>query len=74
MKPTQFTFVKNTLEMYGEVTRNECLREFISRLGAIIHVLKKEGWVFTTETRDTVKHDGSKGKDFVYKLVSKPLL
>lgn len=72
MKPTQFTFVKNCLEQTGEVTRNQCLQNYISRLGAIMCVLKKEGWQFTTESRPTTKPDGTKGKDFVYKLVMRP--
>lgn len=74
MKTTQFTFVIERLDTYGEITRNQCLKVYISRLGAIIHTLKKEGWQFKTFTRETEKPDGSKGKDFVYLLVSKPLL
>lgn len=44
MKQTQIDFVKQQLVQSGVVTRNQCLRNYISRLGAIIHFLKQEGW------------------------------
>lgn len=72
MKATQFKFVTDVLIQSGEISRNECLRHCISRLGAIIHSLKKQGWQFATENRTTTKPDGSKGKDFVYILISQP--
>jgi hypothetical protein len=71
-KTTQRYWVEEQLEKYGEVTRNGALRVYISRLGAIICEMKKRGWVFNTTTRETIKPDGSKGKDFVYLLVKKP--
>lgn len=37
------------LKRDGYITRNECLQRYISRLGAIICTLKKEGWKFKTE-------------------------
>ena len=51
------------LRVYGFCTRNWALRQFISRLGAIICVLKKEGMNITAEFRDG---------DYVYKLMDKP--
>lgn len=36
----------------GYVTRNECLRVFVSRLGAVICTLKAEGWDFETKNVD----------------------
>jgi hypothetical protein len=33
----------------GKISRNACLRNYISRLGAIICVLKDEGWDFRPE-------------------------
>lgn len=48
----------------GKITRNECLRNYISRLGAIICTLKKEGWDFRTEWE---------GGDFVYTMIRCPL-
>lgn len=47
----------------GFVTRNEALRNYITRLGAIIHKLQQEGWKF--KTVDT-------GRDYRYELVEKP--
>lgn len=70
---TQLKWVTEQLEKKGEITRNECLQHYISRLGAIIHIMKKDGWTFATSTRPTRKPDGTEGKDFVYTLVSKPL-
>jgi hypothetical protein len=49
MANTQIEFVKKALKNKGFITRNECLREYISRLGAIILVLKHEGYHFRTE-------------------------
>lgn len=66
---SQLDFIKVRLQETGEISRNECLRNYVSRLGARINDLKHLGWKFETETRSTVKPDGSKGKDFVYKLV-----
>jgi hypothetical protein len=48
----------------GFITRNECLKNFISRLSAIIQELESEGWVFKTER--------VKG-DYRYDVVSSPL-
>ena len=51
---------------YGEITRNECLdtRPAITRLGAIICLLNKQGWDIRGFSRDN---------DFVYKLISEPI-
>ena len=53
----QREWVMNELEFNGEVSRNTALKNYISRLSAIINCLKKEGYKFETEHR--------KG-DFVY--------
>lgn len=45
-KITQLEWVKQKLEKDGYITRNECLRNYISRLGAIISVLKEQGYEF----------------------------
>ena len=47
----------------GYITRNECLRMFISRLGAIVCTLKKEGMDITAEWKDG---------DYIYKLNDRP--
>ena len=67
MKKSQEQFVIDCLRARGEVTRNEALRNYISRLGAIIYNLNREKWVIKGEYR---KYSG--GKDFVYTLISEP--
>lgn len=60
MKKTQKTRVLKRLKERGMITRNECLATFpaITRLGAIICQLKKEGW--NIEGKD-------EGNDYVYR-------
>jgi hypothetical protein len=66
---TQREFVINRLQEKGEITRNECLKHFISRLSAIIYDLKQEGWECDTYYRPITK-DGKKiGEDYVYKAI-----
>ena len=72
MKQTQREFVIAELESVGEISRNYCLQRYITRLGAIICNLKKEGYDFITFTRENIKPDGSKGKDYVYQVIKKP--
>jgi len=60
---TQKKWVKSQLKEKGFITRNECLRNYISRLGSIICDLKKEGYDITG---DYIKTEY--GKDFSYKL------
>lgn len=70
MKMKQINFVTDRLDEKGEITRNECLKNYISRLGAIIAVLKERGYVFLTEYRETITPFGT-GKDYVYTMVKK---
>ena len=63
---SQVQWVREKLEKDGYVTRNEALRRYISRLGAIIHHLKQKGWRFKTEWIETRRPDGSVGKDYKY--------
>ena len=63
MKQTQIQWVKLQISLNGEITRNQCLSNFISRLSAIIQDLEVEGYTFSTSHR---------GGDFVYTLLSKP--
>jgi len=67
-KQSQQDFVVSMLNTTREISRNYCLKHFISRLGAIIYSLKKEGYEFTTVTRKNLKPDGTTGKDFIYKV------
>lgn len=60
MKTTQKQWVIEQLRAHGEITRNQCLKNYISRLGAIALVLKNEGWELEAFDREN---------DYVYKLV-----
>lgn len=55
--------VIGVLNQQGYITRNQCLRNYISRLGAIICALKAEGWDFRTEHREG---------DYAYIVIKKP--
>lgn len=60
---SQIQRVEKRLNDCGEISRNECLKNYISRLSAIIYTLKKQGWVFT---------EFSRNGDYVYKVVVSP--
>ena len=62
---SQKQFIKKELYDCGEVSRNSCLRRIpaITRLGAIMCQLKKEGVDFKTFSRDG---------DYIYKLCKAP--
>ena len=64
-KHSQLNFVKQVLREKGEISRNFCLQNYISRLGARIIDLKAEGWEF-----ETLHRDG----DYVYKLKKTPYI
>jgi hypothetical protein len=68
MKQAQISYVKQQLKINGCITRNQCLRVYISRLSAIIAVLKSQGYDFTTEYISAVTPWG-KSKDYKYNLV-----
>lgn len=55
------------LKTYGSVSRNEALKNYISRLGAIMNDLLKEGWHWRGEYVKTAY-----GKDYQYILVKLP--
>jgi hypothetical protein len=67
-KETQRQRVIKKLLKDGFVTRNECLRNFMSRLGAVIQVLEDEGWEFDAKYLPT-----SQGNDYIYKVIKCPL-
>ena len=60
-KTTQREMVITQLKDNGYVSRNWCLQNYITRLGAIICDLKKEGWDFTADY-----HKYEYGKDYRY--------
>lgn len=59
MKESQLTRVRRMLKSNGEVTRNWALQNYITRLSAIILILKRQGYGIEAEKR---------GGDWVYKL------
>lgn len=67
MKQTQEQWVKAQLLDKGSISRNEALRNYISRLGAITFDLREQGldiegtWVKTEQ-----------GRDYVYTLKTRP--
>lgn len=67
MKKSQLDIVRKQLLETGQVSRNWCLQNYISRLSAIILDLKAEGFDFDT---GFVKNNN--GKDYVYKLKASP--
>ena len=67
MKPTQTEWVVKQFNEKGQVSRNEALRNFISRLGAIICQLKKAGWNIDGRNERTQGGYG-RGLDYVYRL------
>ena len=62
MKTTQRESVLEQLKSSGYISRNDCLKRFITRLGAIICDLNKEGWKLEGKF---VKTDY--GEDYVYR-------
>lgn len=60
---TQRQRVERRLLDVGQISRNECLRNYISRLGAIICDMTKDGWQFETKNVNG---------DYVYYLVKCP--
>ena len=58
---TQLDWIKRQLELYGFITRNQCLQNFISRLGAHIAELEKQGYKFQAGYVKTAN-----GKDYKY--------
>lgn len=68
MKKTQEQFVIDRLLKNGEISRNECLQNFISRLGAIICSLNQTGeWEINGEWYKT-----EFGRDYKYFLRRSP--
>lgn len=63
MKKTQRMWVEQQLRERGAISRNTCLRNYISRLGAIICDMKADGWEFETKTAEG---------DYVYVLKKDP--
>ena len=69
---TQKKWVQNILVQDGKITRNKCLINYVSRLGAIIAILKEDGFEFETQYVE-VKTPFGTGKDYEYKVVKYPV-
>ena len=67
MKKTQYNFVKKQLLEKGQITRNQALQNYITRLSSIILTLKEEGF----EIEGSFKKVKG-GKDYVYTLQKSP--
>ena len=57
----------------GQVSRNECLQNFITRLGAIICKLKGRGWEFQAGYEKSNPTGFKESKDYVYSVLNTPL-
>lgn len=62
---TQLQFIKNVLIEQGSITRNFALTNYISRLSALIAVLKNDGWIIEGRYIPVMTPFG-KGKDYQY--------
>jgi len=74
MKSTQLLWVKQQLRQHGQVSRNDALANYISRLGAIILVLKREGWKIEGEYGVRIDGRGRGGRDYFYNLKQAPVI
>ena len=65
---SQENFVVNELLKNGKISRNQCLQRYITRLGALIYIIKNKNpdWQISAKF---VKING--GKDYVYSLDNK---
>lgn len=72
----QIQFVEYVLNRDKKVSRNRCLRTYITRLGAIIHYLKKQGYEFEAKNiKDDIRNMwGVRINDYVYTLKKSPKL
>lgn len=64
-KQSQKDFVKAELIKNGFISRNKCLKNYISRLSAYILILKKEGFVFAAKRVESTTKYGTT-YDFIY--------
>ncbi len=65
LNSSQKEYVIKRLMEDGQISRNHCLSHYISRLGAIIHDLKKDGFEISGDYEKA-----GNGKDFVYRLLN----
>ncbi|NCD11024.1 MAG: hypothetical protein EOL93_00605 [Epsilonproteobacteria bacterium] len=65
LNSSQKEYVIKRLMEDGQISRNHCLSHYISRLGAIICDLKKDGFEISGDYEKV-----GNGKDFVYRLLN----
>ena len=68
---SQREWVVLQLKKTGFITRNQCLKNYISRLGSIIYRLKKKGFEFDAKFEKTKNLFGEE-EDFVYTWTNSP--
>ncbi len=71
-KMSQLTWVRNHIDDSGNISRNFCLQNYVSRLSALIFRLEEEGYVFETEYVNFETAHGWKGRDYVYTCTYNP--
>ena len=68
---TQRQWVESVLRKQGRITRNYCLQNYVSRLGAIVCDMRRDGWDFDVKYIP-VKTPFGEGKDYEYVVVNIP--
>ena len=68
MEITQKQWIAKQLLENGSITRNKCLRNYISRLGAIMANLKEDGLEYTAGYKGVETMFGPK-RDYEYTVV-----
>lgn len=71
-KLTQKIWVEGILFDTKKISRNHCLQNYVSRLGAIISKLKSEGYEFDADYVEYQTLMGWSGKDYVYTVTKFP--
>lgn len=64
----QREWIMNRLLTIGQISRNECLRRFISRLSGHIYTIKEQNPAWQIDAK-MVKTPS--GKDYIYKLTNR---
>ena len=64
----QREWIMNRLLTIGQISRNECLRRFTSRLSGHIHAIKEQNPAWEIDAK-MVKTPS--GKDYIYKLTNR---
>lgn len=62
-KLSQYQRIEKRLLEAGYITRNQALKNYISRLSAHIQKMEEKGWEFSTEETKT---------DYIYKVIKSP--